>query len=239
MNNLADENIALRQQIHQHRQDRNSIWHDLEFYKLSARQCKDKNILLSHQVLEITKQKDNIQKYSESLLKQLNEEKSKLSEEKQKTHQLKLKIRKYSKNVKSLHKKTHSMSGLQKYQAMKMKMKKPRSATVTRKEPEFVPLTLGATSDPGPIGLSPQLDLGVIADSDIATSPIMEEQPESKKDVNEITNNHLQQKRRELAELEKQTLEILNQLQEETKQVWLTAYYLKIDFVHFFSFYIQ
>merc|ERR1712154_456309 len=79
-----------------------------ELCKLAERERRDKNMILTHNLCVMTQQKTELSTYSQSLLKQL-------TEERQKSHKLTLRIRKYSKNVKSLHKKTHSLSGLNKY----------------------------------------------------------------------------------------------------------------------------
>merc|ERR1712173_74803 len=105
VNNLADENMTLRSEIAKQRADRNSVWQDLEFYKLAVRTREKRTVVLQNQINTITLQKRELSEYSQRLLEQLTDEKAK-------TQRLTLRIRKYSKNVKSLHKRTSSLSGL-------------------------------------------------------------------------------------------------------------------------------
>merc|ERR1712173_438642 len=109
VNNLADENMTLRSEIAKQRADRNSVWQDLEFYKLAVRTREKRTVVLQNQINTITLQKRELSEYSQRLLEQLTDEKAK-------TQRLTLRIRKYSKNVKSLHKRTSSLSGLTRYQ---------------------------------------------------------------------------------------------------------------------------
>merc|ERR1719295_1773504 len=109
VNNLADENMTLRSEIAKQRADRNTVWQDLEFYKLAVRTREKRAVVLQNQINTITLQKRELSEYSQRLLEQLTDEKAK-------TQRLTLRIRKYSKNVRSLHKRTSSLSGLTRYQ---------------------------------------------------------------------------------------------------------------------------
>jgi len=211
VNTLADENMALREELDEYRRERNNMWSELEFHKLSAQQRRDKNVLLTHQLTDLTTQKEEIFAYSQELQEQLKEEKDK-------NRRLTLKMKRYAKNVKSLHKKTSSLGGLNDYRSRfdGKTLKKPRLRDACTTPRTCTPTSPGITasvSDP-------------LSFSNAAELPILEEPPSKVQsddnendDDNVITNQQLKQKQHELVELERQTLEILNELQEETRQL--------------------
>eukprot|EP01084_Bolivina_argentea_P148491 259585_1 len=192
VNNLADENMALRQQIKKARQDRNSVWQELQLKMLAERTRRDKNLLLTNQVNELTQQKDGLSAYSQKLVEQL-------TQEKQKTYALTMRVKKYSKtvkrNVKSLHKKTSSLSGLSFY----------RNALEDISSDPSLVNSLTEIKDDKSDSVSPTVHVQSV----IIESPLPEEE----------AMTPLQQKQAELKELEAQTLDILNQLKEETRML--------------------
>ncbi len=173
---------------------------DLEFYKLAVRTREKRTIVLQNQLNTMTLQKRELSEYSQRLLDQL-------AAEKQKTQRLTLRIRKYSKNVKSLHKRTSSLSGLTRYQTAPFQQdahSPQRSRTVPQQEvPPALDLKTDGASTTGS-GDGDRVEGDHVPPAKVPTASC---------------NIDLQKKRQELQQLEAQTLEILNQLQEETKML--------------------
>lgn len=189
--------MTLRSTITTQRADRNTVWQDLEFYKLAVRTREKRTIVLQNQLNTMTLQKRELSEYSQRLLDQL-------ASEKQKTQRLTLRIRKYSKNVKSLHKRTSSLSGLTRYQTAPFQQEPDapqRSRTVPQ---EKVPAALDLKQDES---------CHDVVNSKVEGDAVSPATPSSSSNID------LQKKRQELQQLEAQTLEILNQLQEETKML--------------------
>ena len=158
-----------------------------------ARSRRDKNLVLADRINTLATQKSELSAYSQSLLGQL-------AAERKQTQTLRTKIRKYSRNVRSLHKRTSSMSGLAKYQNIvpARAAKKPGMARFASRVPETPPIA--------------EVTSRYVADDDRDDEVVdVVEVPQQRQ------NMDLQQKRLELQELERHTLDILNQLQEETK----------------------
>eukprot|EP00486_Rosalina_sp_Unknown_P014420 CAMPEP_0201595696 /NCGR_PEP_ID=MMETSP0190_2-20130828/192612_1 /ASSEMBLY_ACC=CAM_ASM_000263 /TAXON_ID=37353 /ORGANISM="Rosalina sp." /LENGTH=483 /DNA_ID=CAMNT_0048055771 /DNA_START=1262 /DNA_END=2713 /DNA_ORIENTATION=+ len=93
-------------------------------------------------------------------------------------------------------------------------MKKPRTQSNALTNGQYA---VSPTNGPYPnhptLSLLPSSDPGVLT----PTSLDIVSEPETKSQVDEATQNHLQKKQAEILELEKQTLELLNQLREETQ----------------------
>merc|ERR1711972_749299 len=117
------------------------------------------------------------------------------TEEKAKTQRLTLRIRKYSKNVKSLHKRTSSLSGLTRYQQAPFE----KEATEKTERRPDTPQITGSQDDVHALS--------------------MDDDEKEEGDDASTRSIDLRKKREELQQLEQQTLEILNQLQEETKML--------------------
>jgi len=214
VNDLADENILLRSQMAEQRKERNSLWQQLQESKQGVSErsdqilyATDRSNKLCSQIAELEAQKSELSAYSQTLLSQL-------TTERKQNETLRTKIRKYSRNVRSLHKRTSSMSGLSKYaigigplkaENMSKQTSSPiRNAKAKNKKPNtarFAKSRVSRSPETPPISEYKPSDIDL-------SSPVMAEQRH---------NMDLQQKRLELQELERHTLDILNQLQEETK----------------------
>ena len=90
INTLVDENIEIRNKLNESRLQRNSVWQELEFYKLAAKSRKDKIIILTAQIQQIEQQKIELTTQTENLLTQL-------TLEQKKSRKLSKKIKKFTK----------------------------------------------------------------------------------------------------------------------------------------------
>lgn len=211
VNDLADENILLRSRMSEQRHERNTLWQELQHQKQAVRERSNQNLALTDrsnklcaQISELEAQKSELSAYSQSLLQQL-------TAERKQTSTLRTKIRKYSRNVRSLHKRTSSMSGLSKYKIGPLSQQSSAPATRRSQKPNTARFA-SRTPETPPISEVGDDHVTLMAPSPVEVVPV-----EPREQVEQRHNMDLQQKRLELQELERHTLDILNQLQEETK----------------------